>query len=209
MEQCWDRKYVGESAETHQQPVQLCWRREPETLWRGETKDLQPNCIAYKCFVRNTPNMWKPCAYVHRKYTKISKTSAKNVLYSVSCFLWEAIFIQRLECLVSIYWITSIAGILLCVFLFLSCFFVLLLIYFFNVLKQICFPWFDCLCSDQIAAIHMAQTRWMVDLLLLVVPDHNEDQNQEQERHTSRQTLDEDAKILAEKLDRVSKSISR
>lgn len=55
----------------------------------------------------------------------------------------------------------------------------------------------------------MAQTRWMVDLLLLVVPDHNEDQNQEQECHTSRQALDEDAKTLAERLDSVSKFISR
>lgn len=55
----------------------------------------------------------------------------------------------------------------------------------------------------------MAQTRWMVDLLLLVIPDHNEDQSQEQERRTSRQTLDEDVKILAEKLDCVSKFISR
>lgn len=59
----------------------------------------------------------------------------------------------------------------------------------------------------------MAQTRWMVDLLLLMVPDHNEDQNQEQEcqqrTNTSQQTLDEDAKILAEKLDHISKFLAR
>lgn len=59
----------------------------------------------------------------------------------------------------------------------------------------------------------MAQTRWMVDLLLLVVPDHNEDHTQEQEcqQHinTSQQTLDEDAKMLAEKLDRISKFLTR
>lgn len=59
----------------------------------------------------------------------------------------------------------------------------------------------------------MAQTRWMLDLLLLVVPDHNEDQNQEQEHHcitnTSPQTLDEDAKMLAEKLDYFSRYITR
>lgn len=59
----------------------------------------------------------------------------------------------------------------------------------------------------------MAQTRWMVDLLLLMVPDHNEDQNQEQEcqqrTNTSQQTLDEDAMILAEKLDHISKFLAR
>lgn len=59
----------------------------------------------------------------------------------------------------------------------------------------------------------MAQTRWMVDLLLLIVPDHNEDRNQEQEcqqhTNTSQQALDEDAKMLAEKLDRISMFITR
>lgn len=59
----------------------------------------------------------------------------------------------------------------------------------------------------------MAQTRWMLDLLLLVVPDHSEDQNQEQEHdnvtNTSAQTLDEDAKMLAEKLDYLSRYITR
>lgn len=59
----------------------------------------------------------------------------------------------------------------------------------------------------------MAQTRWMLDLLLCVVPDHSEDQNQEQEHNsvpnTSAQTLDEDAKMLAEKLDNCSRYITR
>lgn len=59
----------------------------------------------------------------------------------------------------------------------------------------------------------MAQTRWMVDLLLLVVPDHDEDHTQEQESHqrtnTSQRTLDEDAKMLGEKLDHISKFLTR
>lgn len=51
----------------------------------------------------------------------------------------------------------------------------------------------------------------MVDLLLLVVPDHNEDltPQRQQRTNTSQQTLDEDAKMLAEKLDRISKSLTR
>lgn len=59
----------------------------------------------------------------------------------------------------------------------------------------------------------MAQTRWMLDLLLLVVPDDSEDQNEEQEHNnvpnTSAQTLDKDAKVLAEKLDCFSRYITR
>lgn len=60
----------------------------------------------------------------------------------------------------------------------------------------------------------MAQTRWMLDLLLLMVPDHSEDKNhKEQEHHytanISLQTLNEDAKMLAEKLDFFSMYISR
>lgn len=51
----------------------------------------------------------------------------------------------------------------------------------------------------------MAQTRWMLDLLLLMVPDYSEEEeeNEEQEYITkiSLQTLDEEAKILSEKLD--------
>lgn len=53
----------------------------------------------------------------------------------------------------------------------------------------------------------------MLDLLLVMVPDHSEDQNPEQEHycttHVSLQTLDEDAKMLAEKLDYFSKYITR
>ncbi|XP_078025023.1 axonemal dynein light chain domain-containing protein 1 [Epinephelus lanceolatus] len=66
--------------------------------------------------------------------------------------------------------------------------------------------------SDEVSSIHMAQTRWMLDLLLLTVPNHSEDNNQEQEHHyitnISLQTLDEDAKMLAEKLDFFSTHIS-
>uniref|UniRef100_A0A3Q3GTL8 Axonemal dynein light chain domain containing 1 n=1 Tax=Labrus bergylta TaxID=56723 RepID=A0A3Q3GTL8_9LABR len=63
--------------------------------------------------------------------------------------------------------------------------------------------------SEEVTSIHMAQTRWMLDLLLLMVPDHSEDQNQVQEQHVtmniSLQTLDEDAEMLAERLDYFSK----
>lgn len=66
---------------------------------------------------------------------------------------------------------------------------------------------------QKVSSIHMAQTRWMLDLLLLVVPDHSEDQNQEQEHHyiknISPKSLDEDAKMLAEKLDVFSRYITR
>lgn len=72
---------------------------------------------------------------------------------------------------------------------------------------------FLCFLSAQVSSIHMAQTRWMLDLLLLMVPDHSEDHNQEQEHHyitnISLQTLDEDAKMLAEKLNFFSTYISR
>lgn len=59
----------------------------------------------------------------------------------------------------------------------------------------------------------MAQTRWMLDLLLVMVPEHSEDENQEQDHHyimnNSLQRLDEDAKVLAEKLDYFSKCITK
>ncbi|XP_042339902.1 axonemal dynein light chain domain-containing protein 1 [Plectropomus leopardus] len=67
--------------------------------------------------------------------------------------------------------------------------------------------------SEQASSIHMAQTRWMLDLLLLMVPDHGENNDQVQEHYyitnVSVQTLDEDAKMLAEKLDFFSIYISR
>ncbi|XP_032382037.1 axonemal dynein light chain domain-containing protein 1 isoform X2 [Etheostoma spectabile] len=66
--------------------------------------------------------------------------------------------------------------------------------------------------SEEISSIHMAQTRWMLDLLLLMVPDYSEDHDQEQEHHYSTnislQTLEEDAKMLAEKLNFFSIYIS-
>uniref|UniRef100_A0A3B5A2R9 Axonemal dynein light chain domain containing 1 n=1 Tax=Stegastes partitus TaxID=144197 RepID=A0A3B5A2R9_9TELE len=66
---------------------------------------------------------------------------------------------------------------------------------------------------DIVSSVHMAQTRWMLDLLILMVPDHSEEQNQEQEPHyiakISLQTLDEDAKMLTRKLDYFSSYITR
>uniref|UniRef100_A0A3Q3K7E7 Uncharacterized protein n=1 Tax=Monopterus albus TaxID=43700 RepID=A0A3Q3K7E7_MONAL len=60
---------------------------------------------------------------------------------------------------------------------------------------------------------HQVQTRWMIDLLLLMVPDHSENQSQEQKDYSvpniSLQTLDKDAKILTEKLDYFSRYITR
>ncbi|XP_038571392.1 axonemal dynein light chain domain-containing protein 1 isoform X2 [Micropterus salmoides] len=65
---------------------------------------------------------------------------------------------------------------------------------------------------EEVSSIHKAQTHWILDLLLLMVPDHSEDQNQEQEHHNimmiSIQTLDEDAKMLAEKLDYFTRYIT-
>ncbi|XP_030582751.1 axonemal dynein light chain domain-containing protein 1 isoform X2 [Archocentrus centrarchus] len=66
---------------------------------------------------------------------------------------------------------------------------------------------------EEIRSVHMAQTRWMLDLLLFVVPNHSEEQNHEQELHQyipeiSQETLDEDAKMLTEKLDHLSSYIT-
>ncbi|XP_062251619.1 axonemal dynein light chain domain-containing protein 1 [Platichthys flesus] len=68
--------------------------------------------------------------------------------------------------------------------------------------------------SEEVSSLHKAQTRWMLDLLLLMVPDHTEDQDQvhEQEHqyltNISPQTLDTDGKFLTQKLDYFSKYIS-
>ncbi|CAJ1074122.1 axonemal dynein light chain domain-containing protein 1 isoform X1 [Xyrichtys novacula] len=66
--------------------------------------------------------------------------------------------------------------------------------------------------SEEVTSIHMAQTRWMLNLLLVMVPDHSEDQNQVQDQHNrmnvSLQTLDDDAKVLAERLGHFSKYIT-
>ncbi|XP_039456633.1 axonemal dynein light chain domain-containing protein 1 isoform X3 [Oreochromis aureus] len=66
---------------------------------------------------------------------------------------------------------------------------------------------------EEIRSVHVAQTRWMLELLLLVVPNHSEEENQEEEPHRyipeiSQETLDEDAKMLAEKLDYLSSYIT-
>lgn len=59
----------------------------------------------------------------------------------------------------------------------------------------------------------MAQTRWMLDLLIFMVPNHSEDQNQEQEHpyitNISQRTLDEDSKMLANRLDCFTRYITR
>ncbi|XP_060934182.1 axonemal dynein light chain domain-containing protein 1 [Limanda limanda] len=70
--------------------------------------------------------------------------------------------------------------------------------------------------NEEVSSLHMAQTRWMLDLLLLMVPDYREDQDQDQvheQEHQyitniSLQTLDKDAKFLTQKLDYFSKYIS-
>ncbi|KAL6108193.1 axdnd1 [Pungitius sinensis] len=65
---------------------------------------------------------------------------------------------------------------------------------------------------EEVSSIHMAQTRWMLDLLFLTLPDYSEDQDQEQEHrcvtNISLQTLDKDAKTLNEKLNLISMYIS-
>ncbi|KAM7388054.1 hypothetical protein PAMP_024255 [Pampus punctatissimus] len=65
---------------------------------------------------------------------------------------------------------------------------------------------------EEVTSIQMAQTRWMLDLLLLIVPDHSEESSQEREyqyiANISVQKLDEDAKVLAEKLDYFSRYIT-
>ncbi|KAM4548929.1 axonemal dynein light chain domain-containing protein 1 [Odontesthes bonariensis] len=66
---------------------------------------------------------------------------------------------------------------------------------------------------EEVSSVHMALTRWMLDLLLVMVPDHSEEQFQEQEHHntmnTSLKTLDEVASMLTEKLDFFSSYITR
>uniref|UniRef100_A0A8C3ATR4 Axonemal dynein light chain domain containing 1 n=1 Tax=Cyclopterus lumpus TaxID=8103 RepID=A0A8C3ATR4_CYCLU len=58
--------------------------------------------------------------------------------------------------------------------------------------------------SEEVSSLHMGQTRWMLDLLLVMVPEHSEDHDQQQEHcyvtNISPQTLDKDAKMLTEKL---------
>ncbi|XP_076007440.1 axonemal dynein light chain domain-containing protein 1 [Genypterus blacodes] len=74
---------------------------------------------------------------------------------------------------------------------------------------------FDCedqrLC-DEVGSIHMALTRWMLDLLLLIVPDHSEglkhDQDQEMNIRVSLQKLEEDAMMLSQKLEFFSRYIT-
>uniref|UniRef100_A0AAQ5X0P1 Axonemal dynein light chain domain containing 1 n=1 Tax=Amphiprion ocellaris TaxID=80972 RepID=A0AAQ5X0P1_AMPOC len=66
---------------------------------------------------------------------------------------------------------------------------------------------------EEVSSVHMAQTRWMLDLLILMVPDQNEEENEEQDNHytakISLQTLDDDARMLTGKLDYFSSYISQ
>ncbi|KAM9831488.1 axonemal dynein light chain domain-containing protein 1 [Neosynchiropus ocellatus] len=65
----------------------------------------------------------------------------------------------------------------------------------------------------QISSTNKAQIQWMLDLLLLMVPDHTESDTEEQEREydpsVSTQTLGDDSKILNVTLASISKHITR
>uniref|UniRef100_A0A673CG03 Axonemal dynein light chain domain containing 1 n=1 Tax=Sphaeramia orbicularis TaxID=375764 RepID=A0A673CG03_9TELE len=74
-----------------------------------------------------------------------------------------------------------------------------------------CLLWFYWFCTcirflfSQITSIHVAQTHWMLNLLLLMVPDYDEDQDpgplNRYNTGISAQQLEEDAKVLSDKLD--------
>ncbi|XP_041745524.1 axonemal dynein light chain domain-containing protein 1 isoform X1 [Coregonus clupeaformis] len=93
----------------------------------------------------------------------------------------------------------------------------------FNTLREFILTqanFFDCenrrLC-EEVNSIHTALTRWMVDLLLQMVPDHCDDQEQDALpglnstaiMEVSLEQLEEDAKNLSKKLDFFSKYITR
>lgn len=63
--------------------------------------------------------------------------------------------------------------------------------------------------SKEVNSIHMSRTRWMLDLLLLLVPDLDDQQDHKQKYHhitnISVQQLEEDANALAQKVDQYSK----
>ncbi|KAM3876282.1 axonemal dynein light chain domain-containing protein 1-like [Diretmus argenteus] len=65
---------------------------------------------------------------------------------------------------------------------------------------------------EEVCSIHMGLTRWMLDLLLLMLPDQDQGQDQDQNHHSlidiSVEKLGEDAKTLAQKLDYFSRSIT-
>uniref|UniRef100_A0A8K9XJ24 Axonemal dynein light chain domain containing 1 n=1 Tax=Oncorhynchus mykiss TaxID=8022 RepID=A0A8K9XJ24_ONCMY len=92
----------------------------------------------------------------------------------------------------------------------------------FNTLREFILTqanFFDCenrrLC-EEVNSIHTALTRWMVDMLLQMVPDHCDDQEQDALpginttaiMEVSLEQLEEDAKNLSEKLDYFSKYIT-
>lgn len=68
-----------------------------------------------------------------------------------------------------------------------------------------------CLFSCQVRSIHTAQTRWMFNLLLLMVPDHCEEQDHDPLNisNVSVKTLEAEAKLLSDKVESFSGIITR
>ncbi|XP_041861479.1 axonemal dynein light chain domain-containing protein 1 isoform X2 [Melanotaenia boesemani] len=66
---------------------------------------------------------------------------------------------------------------------------------------------------EEVSSVHLAQRRWMLDFLVVTLPDYSEEQNQRHKHHyianISPHTLNEDARLLAEKLDCHTSYISR
>uniref|UniRef100_A0A672G9C9 Axonemal dynein light chain domain containing 1 n=1 Tax=Salarias fasciatus TaxID=181472 RepID=A0A672G9C9_SALFA len=65
---------------------------------------------------------------------------------------------------------------------------------------------------EEVNSLQKAQTRWMLDLLLLMVPDHNEEQTQEELHYMkdiSLQTLEDDGQMISKNLDNLSGHITR
>ncbi|XP_029939538.1 axonemal dynein light chain domain-containing protein 1 [Salarias fasciatus] len=64
---------------------------------------------------------------------------------------------------------------------------------------------------EEVNSLQKAQTRWMLDLLLLMVPDHNEEQTQEELHYMkdiSLQTLEDDGQMISKNLDNLSGHIT-
>ena len=74
----------------------------------------------------------------------------------------------------------------------------------------------DVVCDKQVSSMHILLTRWMVDLLLQMVPNRLDDQETSLPANTelsilkdlSLQKLEEDAKSLSQKLHYFSKYIT-
>lgn len=73
------------------------------------------------------------------------------------------------------------------------------------------------ICDEQVSSMHSLRTRWMVDLLLLMVPDQCDSQEPHPPpspelntlKDVSFQKLEEDARNLAQKLNYFTKYITR